>query len=86
MCKKYLKQPCSQAHVNLLHVGTLDWRQINPDIFGSMIQAVAAAEGPATTFAISIIRMPSNGPVISDYSLFVPQYTEACHLTSRDNH
>lgn len=57
-----------------------------PDIFGSMIQAVAAAEGPATTFAISIIRMPSNGPVMSDYSLFVPQYTEACHLTSRDNH
>jgi hypothetical protein len=25
----------------LLHVGTLDWKQINPDIFGSMIQAVA---------------------------------------------
>jgi hypothetical protein len=25
----------------LLHVGGLDWRQINPDIFGSMIQAVA---------------------------------------------
>ena len=25
----------------LLHIGNLDWRQINPDIFGSMIQAVA---------------------------------------------
>ena len=25
----------------LLHVGSLDWTQINPDIFGSMIQAVA---------------------------------------------
>jgi hypothetical protein len=24
-----------------LHVGNLDWKQINPDIFGSMIQAVA---------------------------------------------
>ena len=28
----------------LLHIGTLDWRQINPDIFGSMIQAVADDE------------------------------------------
>lgn len=25
----------------LLHIGGLDWRKINPDIFGSMIQAVA---------------------------------------------
>ena len=25
-----------------LHVGGLDWTKINPDIFGSMIQAVAA--------------------------------------------
>jgi hypothetical protein len=29
------------ARSYLLHVGNLDWRQINPDIFGSMIQAVA---------------------------------------------
>jgi hypothetical protein len=29
------------ARVYLLHVGKLDWQQINPDIFGSMIQAVA---------------------------------------------
>jgi len=29
------------ARSYLLHVGTLDWQQINPDIFGSMIQAVA---------------------------------------------
>ena len=28
----------------LLHVGNLDWTQINPDIFGSMIQAVADEE------------------------------------------
>ena len=28
----------------LLHVGGLDWKQINPDIFGSMIQAVANEE------------------------------------------
>jgi very-short-patch-repair endonuclease len=28
----------------LLHVGNLDWRKINPDIFGSMIQAVADDE------------------------------------------
>ncbi|MCY0603994.1 type IIL restriction-modification enzyme MmeI, partial [Klebsiella pneumoniae] len=25
----------------LLHIGGLDWKKINPDIFGSMIQAVA---------------------------------------------
>lgn len=29
------------ARSYLLHVGGLDWTQINPDIFGSMIQAVA---------------------------------------------
>jgi hypothetical protein len=29
------------ARAYLLQVGTLDWKQINPDIFGSMIQAVA---------------------------------------------
>lgn len=28
----------------LLHVGSLKWREINPDIFGSMIQAVADEE------------------------------------------
>ncbi|MBW0159686.1 class I SAM-dependent DNA methyltransferase [Sedimentimonas flavescens] len=28
----------------LLHIGNLDWKQINPDIFGSMIQAVADEE------------------------------------------
>jgi hypothetical protein len=29
------------ARTYLLHAGTLNWKQINPDIFGSMIQAVA---------------------------------------------
>ena len=32
------------ARSYLLHVGRLDWKQINPDIFGSMIQAVADEE------------------------------------------
>lgn len=32
------------ARSYLLQVGSLDWRQINPDIFGSMIQAVADDE------------------------------------------
>jgi hypothetical protein len=32
------------ARSYLLHVGNLDWRKINPDIFGSMIQAVADEE------------------------------------------
>ena len=29
------------ARSYILHIGNLDWRKINPDIFGSMIQAVA---------------------------------------------
>jgi len=32
------------ARAYLLHVGNLDWTKINPDIFGSMIQAVADDE------------------------------------------
>jgi hypothetical protein len=32
------------ARAFLLQVGSLDWKQINPDIFGSMIQAVADDE------------------------------------------
>ena len=35
--------PCISriARSFLLHIGGLDWKKINPDIFGSMIQAVA---------------------------------------------
>jgi hypothetical protein len=32
------------ARSYLMHIGSLDWQQINPDIFGSMIQAVADDE------------------------------------------
>ena len=32
------------ARTYLLHIGSLDWTRINPDIFGSMIQAVADDE------------------------------------------
>jgi hypothetical protein len=32
------------ARSYLLHIGKLDWQKINPDIFGSMIQAVAEDE------------------------------------------
>lgn len=32
------------ARSYLLHIGKLDWSKINPDIFGSMIQAVAGDE------------------------------------------
>src|SRR3546814_744346 len=32
------------ARTYLLHIGGLDWTRINPDIFGSMIQAVADEE------------------------------------------
>ncbi|KAG0731295.1 hypothetical protein G6F23_015449 [Rhizopus arrhizus] len=43
------------ARSYLLHVGGLEWTKINPDIFGSMIQAIAEDEErgdwkmPATT-------------------------------------
>ena len=38
--------PCFSriARSYLLHIGHLDWKKINPDIFGSMIQAVADDE------------------------------------------
>lgn len=38
--------PCFSkiARTYLIHIGGLDWRKINPDIFGSMIQAVADDE------------------------------------------
>ena len=32
------------ARTYIIHIGNLDWMQINPDIFGSMIQAVADDE------------------------------------------
>lgn len=32
------------ARSYLLHIGSLDWTKINPDIFGSMIQAIADSE------------------------------------------
>ncbi|WPL16499.1 hypothetical protein Thiowin_01455 [Thiorhodovibrio winogradskyi] len=32
------------ARSYLIHIGHLDWQKINPDIFGSMIQAVAEDE------------------------------------------
>ena len=32
------------ARSHLIHIGKLDWEKINPDIFGSMIQAVTDAE------------------------------------------
>ena len=32
------------ARTYLLHIGKLDWKKINPDVFGSMIQAVANDE------------------------------------------
>ena len=36
------------ARSYLLHIGNLDWMKINPDIFGSMIQAIAEEEERGT--------------------------------------
>ena len=38
---RYVPKFSKIARSYLLHVGSLDWTKINPDIFGSMIQAVA---------------------------------------------
>jgi hypothetical protein len=44
-CKPYDVPRFSKiARSYLMHVGNLDWTKINPDIFGSMIQAVADDE------------------------------------------
>ena len=32
------------ARSYLIHIGNLDWKKINPDIFGSMVQAIAVKE------------------------------------------
>jgi hypothetical protein len=51
------------ARSHLLHIGTLDWTKINPDIFGSMIQAVAEDEergalGMHYTSVPNILKVP----------------------------
>ncbi|TFL20276.1 class I SAM-dependent DNA methyltransferase [Jannaschia formosa] len=42
----------------LLHIGHLDWTQINPDIFGSMIQAVAD-EGERSALGMHYTSVPN---------------------------
>ncbi|MDO5623768.1 MAG: lactate dehydrogenase [Pseudomonadota bacterium] len=46
------------ARSYLLQVGTLDWTQINPDIFGSMIQAVAD-EGERSLLGMHYTSVPN---------------------------
>lgn len=46
------------ARSYLLHVGSLDWKQINPDIFGSMIQAVAD-EGERGSLGMHYTSVPN---------------------------
>jgi hypothetical protein len=44
------------ARSYLLHIGNLDWKKINPDIFGSMIQAVSGADGVCFVLAHCALR------------------------------
>jgi hypothetical protein len=46
------------ARSYLLHIGSLDWKQINPDIFGSMIQAVTE-EGERSTLGMHYTSVPN---------------------------
>ncbi|ADB38007.1 class I SAM-dependent DNA methyltransferase [Spirosoma linguale] len=46
------------ARSYLLHVGNLDWKRINPDIFGSMIQAVAD-EGERSALGMHYTSVPN---------------------------
>ncbi len=46
------------ARSYLLHIGNLDWRKINPDIFGSMIQAVAD-EGERSALGMHYTSVPN---------------------------
>lgn len=53
-CPKFTKI----ARSYLLHVGNLDWKQVNPDIFGSMIQAVAD-EGERGSLGMHYTSVPN---------------------------
>ena len=46
------------ARSYLLHIGSLDWTKINPDIFGSMIQAVAD-EGERSALGMHYTSVPN---------------------------
>ena len=46
------------AQKYLLHIGQLDWKKINPDIFGSMIQAVAD-EGERSALGMHYTSVPN---------------------------
>ena len=48
------------ARTYLLHAGTLNWKQINPDIFGSMIQAVADEDESAASWACTTPACPTS--------------------------
>src|SRR5205823_270335 len=57
------------ARSYLLHVGGLDWTKINPDIFGSMIQAVADEEergalGMHYTSVPNILKVHAQGAAL----------------------
>ena len=53
-CPKFTKI----ARSYLIHIGNLDWKKINPDIFGSMIQAVAD-EGERSALGMHYTSVPN---------------------------
>ncbi len=55
------------ARSYLMHVGNLDWTKINPDNFGSMIQAVADDEERGGKSTTSAARSRSRTSVVSSY-------------------
>ncbi len=69
------------ARSYLLHVGNLDWTKINPDIFGSMIQAVAEDEERGT-LGMHYTSVPSILKVLNP--LFLDELRERL-AEARDN-
>jgi hypothetical protein len=70
------------ARAYLMHVGKLDWQQINPDIFGSMIQAVAD-EDERSSLGMHYTSVPNILKVLNP--LFLDELREQL-TTAGDNH
>lgn len=74
------------ARSYLLHVGNLDWKKINPDIFGSMIQAVAD-EGERGSLGMHYTSVPNILKVLNPLFLDdIKQQLEEAGINPRKLH
>jgi hypothetical protein len=64
------------ARSYLIHIGNLDWKKINPDIFGSMIQAVAD-DGERGALGMHYTSVPNILKLLNlDFQVFRPKRHE----------